>query len=175
MAEESDFFAVDQHRLDEEWVRQPKLFHEYAVKLADARAEVDRLKAKRDLAEEQVEYVAAEINSMIRQDPEQFGLPKVTEDAIKNAVRTHQDYIDAQEKVHKIRQREIEARREVGVLEAAVNALEHKKRSLENLVELFLRDYFSSPRAPKAASHAKMDEMKMEARKTRADNRRGKK
>lgn len=133
MAEKSEFFDLDMHRLDEEWLRQPRLYHDYAVKLADARATWERAKAAR-------EVVQAELDRDARRSPSLFGLDKVTEPAVEKAVLLHKRYQKANEEV-------IIAKHEMDVLQAAVDTLEHKKKALENMVSLHGRDYFAVPRA----------------------------
>ena len=48
---EPDIFEPDPNKLDREWVKQPRLYHEHALKLADARSAHDRAKVAKDLAE----------------------------------------------------------------------------------------------------------------------------
>jgi hypothetical protein len=132
-----DFFELDQHRLDEEWVNQPRLYFEYAQKLADASKEVEQKKAELDL-------VYAERDAIVRSCPEEHGIVKVSEAAIKHTIIKSRKYIESQKALQ-------EAEHKKDVLEAAVRALDHRKKALENLVQLFLANYFSSPRSPKGS------------------------
>lgn len=132
---EFDFFDLDSNRLDGEWLNQPRLYHENALKLADARAELERAKSHRDV-------VAAELDREIRLDPAAFDIAgKVTEGAITNTILLQKRHRLAEEQV-------IQAKHTVDVLVAVVEALDHRKKALENLVQLEARDYFSAPRAP---------------------------
>lgn len=130
---DDDVFAIDKDRLDEEWVNQPLLYYKYAMKLADAREDFERAKARKDVVE-------AELDAAIRRDPPAFGLEKITEDALKKAIIRQRRYTEAQEEL-------IKARHSMDVLEVKVNTLDHKKRGLEKLVDLWAREYFSEPRA----------------------------
>jgi len=124
---------IDKHRLDEEWVEQPVLYHQHAVAVVEARAVWEQAKAR-------LEVIKAEFDIEIRRDPEAYELPKVTETIIASAVTSQKLVKDAVAAV-------IKAREEVGILEAAVSALEHRKKALEKLVELSTRDYYSEPKA----------------------------
>lgn len=130
-------FTPDLSRLDEEWVNQSKLYYQYAERLANARRDYDRIKRDEELA-------VAELEMDIRKNPEKYDLPKVTESCIEKAVVLSKKYQRVHEKV-------IEAKHDVDVLAAAVSALDHKKKALENLTQLFLANYFSTPRAPKGS------------------------
>ena len=127
----------DKDRLDEEWVEQPGLRRQYGVELADAKREVSRMKAE-------LELTAAELDNEIRESPESFGLSKITEAAIKAAIPGNPRY-------KKVREKFIAAEHLVDVLMATVSAIEHRKRALEDLVKLWLGDYYSTPIAPEGA------------------------
>ena len=135
----NDFVHIDESRLDEEWLRQPDLYFKYASQLADAKQRLDQAKAELDLVE-------AECNKDIRERPEHYGVDRSrntgapTEDAVKKAVVIHDDYQAAVMDI-------VKHKHEVEVLAAAVNALDHKKRALENLVSLHGQSYFAAPRA----------------------------
>lgn len=132
---EDSFIEIDKNNLDEEWLRQPKLYHSYALRLADAKDTLTRTKAE-------LELVTAEVSMRVRLHPDDFSLPKITDSSVESAVLKTAEYKKALLQFHK-------AKHEVDVLEAAVSALEHKKRALENLVILEGRDYWAEPRAPK--------------------------
>ena len=134
-------FDLDKNRLDDEWVVQPKRFLKAATELSDAKEEADRLKAERDLLE-------AELDNDIRSRPEDYGLAKLTEPAIKKTIMKEERMARMEDKI-------IKARHKVGVLDALVSALEHRKKALENLVQLRLAEYFSEPREPQNSERIK--------------------
>ncbi len=140
---EPDLFDIDPHRLPEEWVQQPRLYRQYADKLADARKELEEAKAVCEIAE-------ADIDKMVRSTPSEFGLEKVTEASVQGAVILSQRVQRAKTKV-------IDARHKVGVLEAAVSTLDHRKRALEKLVDLHLADIRAEPRESKFAKDHRED------------------
>ena len=150
-ASERDF-EIDRYKLDDEWVKQPNLYRTYAEALAEAKKAYDE--AKNDLS-----VIRADTELKIRKDPESCGLSKVTEGVIKSA-------LDVQEDVREAEQAVIDARHAVGILEAAVGALDHRKRALSDLVSLHLADYFSKPVA-RSEDREVADEMgKRQARRS---------
>ena len=124
---------IDTDNLPEEWARHPTLYLKEATDLADARKDLDELKASLEVAE-------AEADRIIRSQPEMFNITKVSESAIKNAVVLHKTVRDATGKLN-------EAKHLVAIREARVSALEHRKRALEKMVDLLLAGFFSVPRA----------------------------
>ncbi len=159
MAKNSAAFdiEVDENALDTEWVRHPRLYHQYCVKLADAKWRQDQAKAE-------LELVEAELDKMIRKNPGDFGLEKVTEKSIEKCIPTEEEYLEKYQEL-------INAKHTTQVLQAAVNALETKKSALENLVKLRLADYYSEPRAD-AEDREAVDHLEKEAIRRKKKRRR---
>ncbi len=129
---EPEILHIDKHLLDEEWVNQPKLYFEYASELAQARMELEEVKAEFDV-------VKAETDLNIRSNPTDYELPeKTTEVMIGKALILTDEYAAAQKDVFTVKHR-------VDILSGAVTALDHRKKALENLVDLHGRSYFSKP------------------------------
>jgi hypothetical protein len=124
--------SIDKYKLDDEWSKQPDLYHAYGAMLADAENERDRAKEFLDLTE-------ATVSDIIRRTSE-----KTTETSIKNQVLMHEDYKEAMRTY-------LEKKNACKHLQVVISALEHKKSALENLVKLFLSDYYSEPSVPKVA------------------------
>jgi len=124
-------FDIDQNQLDREWVEHIRKFHKYAKKLVKARDEYERSKVNQDL-------VYAELDQEVRKHPEKYGLDKVTEGAIGKTIETNQRYREAIEKT-------LDTKHRVNILQIAVDTLEHRKKALENLVQLWLASYFAQP------------------------------
>lgn len=148
----NEFFDLDPNRLDQEWVEQPGLYHKYALLLAEASQRVAEAKA-------QLEITEADVEKSVRDNPVMFGIDKVTEGAIKIRVALHQRVIDVKDRL-------IQAKYEEDVAQAAVRTLDHRKKALEDLVQLRLADYFSEPRV-KGQAREKM----ATASKNRTDRR----
>lgn len=135
------FFNIDPNNLDKEWIEQPGLFFTWASKLADARRDHEDAKSELDV-------VRAELSRDIREDPETYGITKLTEAVVALVIPEQQEYIDAAKALSKARHRQ-------DIYQAAVNALDHRKRALENLVDLHGQNYFAKPKAatPEAEAH----------------------
>lgn len=135
--EPPDFAQIDKFNLDQEWIDQPRLYFTYAERLAEAREKYERMVSQRDLVE-------AQLDRDIRKNPMDYGLEKITEPAVEKAVLLDKGRMKAHEAV-------VRAKYTVEVLAAKVTALDHRKKALENLVSLFLANYFSEPKPPKGA------------------------
>lgn len=129
--DQDDFFDIDIHRLHEEWQEQPRRFRKYATKLAHARKKFEKAKAVRDVVE-------AELDREIRTDPQSHGIDKITESCVAKAIVLNKRYQNANSDV-------IDCKHEMDILQAAVDALDHRKKALENEVSLRLADYFADP------------------------------
>lgn len=152
--DEFDFFTIDREQLDTEWMRQAELFFKHASRLADAKRDLESVRA-----EQEVTY--AELDQAIRANPEQYDLKKISEGAIKQAILSQGKYSEINIMVGQLKHK-------VDILQAAVSALDHRKRALENLVELWSQDYWAEPRIPKIAQDkVKEADRKMVMEKTK--------
>jgi len=93
------------------------------------------------LAKEDMEYEKAQIDFAIREDPDKYGIAKITENAINNAIIMEDSY-QAKRTAYN------EATRHVNVLQGVVYAINDRKSSLENLVKLHGQQYFAGPSTP---------------------------
>lgn len=152
-----NFIDIDQNQLDKEWVNQPKLFLEWSTRLVHARADLEERKGTLAVME-------AEKAADIRANPAKYGLDKVTETGIASAITLCPDVIDA-------RAGFLDVKKDVDFLEAAVKALDHRKRALECLVTLFGQSYFSAPVARGAGREVADDIQKTRARRRARLNR----
>lgn len=147
--EDDDFLAIDEFRLDREWLGQARRYFQYSEKLADARRRLDEAKAALDVSD-------AELDAEIRLNPSEFGLGKPTEQAVKNAVTASPEHQAAERKV-------IRAKHDVAIFDAAVTALDHRRRALEKLVDLQLSGYYAEPRARNEHSREAIGEAEKQA------------
>lgn len=127
---------IDKHRLDEEWAEQPNQFYYWSIKAANAQLAYDA--AKSELA-----LQAAKLDREIREDPSAFGVGKINNDVVEAAVLQQPEY-KAHQKTVGLRYNELLHYR------AAVDALEHRKRALTMLVELYTREYFADSHSRKS-------------------------
>ncbi len=126
---------IDESALDVEWLEQPRLMNRYCQLAADA-------KKAMDLAKEAVDVVRAELQRSIRSNPDEYGIPKLTEAAVESTI-----VLD--EKFRKAQMEYLEARYENEMVTAAVRAIDQRKTALENLVKLYASNYFAGPTAPR--------------------------
>ena len=153
-----DVPEIDINNLDREWVGQPRLRSHYADLLADAKREVELASAK-------LEEVKAEIARDIRTNPGDYDVEKITENTVKELIPLQAEYKEAL-------QEWIEAKHKADILTGRSMAVNDRKTSLENLVELRLADYFGEPRAKSADSHKAMEKIKTDKAFNRMKRRR---
>ena len=130
-----DELKIDKNILDYEWERQPSLVFVWGSKYADSIFERDKKK-------EQVELKYAEIDSKIRENPGMYDISKITETVVKSKVIQSKEYRTAMNDF-------LEAKKNSEVLAVARNALEHKKKALEFMTQLYLSGYWSDPNITK--------------------------
>ena len=126
---------IDEQALDVECLEQPRITLQYAKWVAD-------MERKKDRAKERVEVMKAELDRDIRNNPDKYGLTKITEGAVQNTIILQPEYREAQEAY-------IEAKHESDIAKAAMRAVDTKKAALENLVKLFGLSYFAGPSVPR--------------------------
>lgn len=130
-----DIVKIDQLALDKECVQLPSDYLKYALAAADLKQMVDERKSYLDTVE-------ADMAKRVRDRPAKYGLEKVTEAAIREAVQTSQQYQKALTELN-------HAKHTLDRAQAVVWALEHKKRSLVLLVDLHGMGYFADPKLSK--------------------------
>lgn len=122
---------VNKYALDEELEQQPGLYEKWATRHAEARM-------ASELASLELKVVVAEMDAAIRNDPDAYGLPKATDVVVANGIPGTAEYQAAAKALAKARFRE-------RIVEGAVVAMEHRKRSITLLVELHQRGYYADP------------------------------
>jgi hypothetical protein len=129
------FTDIDVLNLEKECADQATLYREHAELLAEANFEMDEASAELDV-------VKAELGFAIRAAPKKFGVERISEKAVEEAMVLQPEYQDAKKAVNS-------AKRAVGILKAAVGGLDHKKQSLENLTYLQGQGYYAEPKVPR--------------------------
>lgn len=124
--------GVDENALDKECIRLPKDYWRAAYNAAQCKRDVAE-------AEAELEVVVADLGKHVRDTPGKFGLDKVTEAAVKEVIRAHKEYLGADKKVR-------EEKHKLELANALVWAMDMKKRSITNLVELHGMGYFAKPK-----------------------------
>jgi len=132
--EEKEFESIidiDKTRLDDECESQPGKVWHYGKMYAKALKLLAEAKAQLKVAE-------ADVDSMIREDPSEFGLEKVTEAGVRRAILRSKEYQEAQDIFN-------EAEYRVNMVNAANKTLDHRRTSLTMLNSQDERNYFSRP------------------------------
>jgi hypothetical protein len=112
-------YSIDPNALDTEWVRQASLYQRYSKNAAQAAYTKNRLESFLDRD--------------IRENPKKYGFDsKPTEPAIANTIRGDKGVLRISYKHQR--------------LQGCLKALEHKKKALEKLTELYLSGYWARPR-----------------------------
>ena len=120
---------IDKHRLDEEWEGQAVQFYYWAKQAADAQLKYDAAKSALSLK-------SAELDREIRNDPMSFDVGKITDKVAEKTIPLQPEYQAAERAVR-------QAYNELLHCKAAVDALEHRKRGLTMMVELYTREYYA--------------------------------
>lgn len=122
---------INKHALDAELLDQAQRMFRYSS--AHAQAMLNRDKAKQSL-----DITKANLDASIRVELTTAGT-KFTEAVVDGKIRMSPGYIESQDKYQK-------AEHEVQLLLGAVMAMNARRSMLENLVKLFLGQYWSEPR-----------------------------
>lgn len=148
LTESKSVVDINDLKLGYECRRLPNDYLRFANLSADARRDVDEAKAELELTE-------AEVSAEIRANPEDHGVAKVTEAGLKELVAVNKR---VQTKARALRH----AQHQANLAAAVVSALDQKKNSLKNLVELHGMGYFSDVR-PSPQGKAAVEEFEKRA------------
>jgi len=149
---------VDETNLLAEWQGQAAMMLEYGILLADAMQAEDEAKAE-------LAVVAAELEAAIRANPESYGLAKLTEAAVASTIPVQPEHAEATEAYNK-------ARHEVRICRAAVDALSHRKSTLQGMTDLFLRQWYADPTSGEQPAELREAAAKVTKRATTTKRRR---
>lgn len=131
-AKKKSFLSIDLDNIEEDWLAQPKLLREHAKALALSKKELEYAKVE-------LEVYEAEMSKKIRNDPESYGIKTKTEKAIDAVITTRKKRIRLSHHI-------IECKYRMDMHQSAVNALDSKKKALENLVDLIGLEWIAQPR-----------------------------
>jgi hypothetical protein len=132
-----DDLRIDRYDLHNEWEQQPFLFMKYAQMAAEADTASKRAKEKMEVTE-------AELYLTLRKEKE-LSKEKFTEASLKAEIKVQDEY----QKVFIHYTTVVETQK---ILSAAVEAFMQRKSALENMVKLYLNNYFAHPSEPKKNS-----------------------
>lgn len=135
MSDQSSIVSIDPYKLEEEWTTHAQRVLNVGSLIADAQREFDAAKSE-------LEFIRVDLDKEIRDNPKEFGLDKINETVVANEIIRQPDYRAAIRRTN-------EAKYQLGKLQSEANALEHRKRALTSLVELWIREYYSDPQHTK--------------------------
>lgn len=121
---------INRTRLDEECAGQAVLFNEIGEFVAEIKRDA---RSAKDL----VDLERSRLRKEIRDNPGQFGVAKLTESALEDAVNTHADY-------RKALTTYTEAQYLADVANILVTAAEERKSMIKDAVTLFVHEYYST-------------------------------
>ena len=148
--------AIDPHRLEEEWLRQPLLYEKCAEYM------VDCMKA-RDEAKYNLDKLEADVATRIRASPGHYKLDKITEGSVKETLAIDKSILKQKALFNT-------TSCEFARSQNYIKAVEMRKKALENLVELYKGQYFSTPKEKSVIEGGKrIDDLALE---TAEDNQR---
>lgn len=134
-SKELDFekdISINKYKLDEECLSHSSIYGRYASMQAEAKTQLSK-------AKDNLELVEAERNLTIRKELADSGdKVKVTEAMVTSALIQDEQVIEAKNQVR-------EAEDIYMKLSVAVQAFEHRKSELDNLVKLYCSGYYSVP------------------------------
>lgn len=129
---------IDESALDIEWLEQSSLAIKYGMHWAECKAAVDRL-------EEQLKVVRSELVNEAYANPD-----SVLGVGVKPTAQNVEAYFRTSKKHKRIKDELIEAQKELSFAEIAKNEIGYtRKTALENLVKLYIANYFSVPNVPR--------------------------
>lgn len=135
LGEDRALFDVDPMNVAADLRNQVQLMLKYSEMLADAKKAVGEREAK-------LELVESELMLNLRRNPEAYGLPSTTVDAIKAGVIANELYQKAVKRL-------IVAKHRVDLLQGIVNTINHhRKACVEGNLHLMQMGYLATPRMP---------------------------
>lgn len=140
---------IDETSLEIEWLNQPSLMMKYSRHAANMQQELD-------VKRQELDVTKAELDKAIRENPSNFSISKeikITEAVVTGAILKSKRY-------KLVYSEYLDAKYEYDVAQAAVKAFEHRKVALENLVKLFIGQYFAGPAVPRDISWERQQKQK---------------
>ncbi len=139
----SEDLAIDLDDLHEEFRKHAGTRYKYACELSDLEKTVRK-------AEEKLKVTRSILRKEVWKDPEgTCDKKKATDKDVEAYYRTHEDHIEAKNKL-------IDAKHNLSMAWNAVHAFDDRKIALENEVKLHGRAYFATPREEREVESGKL-------------------
>jgi hypothetical protein len=139
--------SIDKYKLDDEFITQPDLMLYFSDLLSRKNKEVNDLDILIDQSKDQLKALKANIELDYRRGIRKIGDVKLTESTIEAAVNSDEKVEKLQNKQYELRQKYNSLLEERDKLAGIVDAVRHRKSSLENLATLYVAGYYSQPTA----------------------------
>ncbi len=121
---------IDGTKLGEECLGQAVLYEQIGQLVAD-------IKRTARTAKDTLDFTEARLKKEARQDPGKFGIPKVTESALDEAVKTHEEYLSAQKEFG-------DAQYLADCANVLLTSAEQRKSMLKDAVSMSIHQLYSS-------------------------------
>ena len=131
---------IDVFALEDELNDHPRRLSKWSVRMVEAMGDRDWKKRLLDREE-------AILDTEIRENPNKFGVKKFAETAVKKTILLQESYQEAETDYYK-------ALKLYRLLEAAVKAIEARKRMILGEVDLWIKEYYSDLRVRSDVSEA---------------------
>ncbi len=167
-----EYFSIDLGRLEEELGDHAKEFFLLSSALDEALEHLERAKAAKEIAEDELKLAVAKIELDIRKDPEKYDLGKAPViSAVDKTVLLQSAYRAAKKKVYEAQERLIEAQARVHAGTTAVKTMDQRGKAIGKQVDLFISGYWAKPRTGgKGVNRDRLDESKLDQRRERIKN-----
>ena len=152
--------SIDRGNLHLEFEKQGNLMFEYSEKLSQTEKTVNDLKDKIAFQKESIDSLKSNISLKYRSGEIAVSF-KITEGALEELVNSDIEVKTQTELFYSFKKELNESIERRDTLYGMVEALRHKKTSLENLSTLFLANYFSQPKERTAEDIRTQQRMKL--------------
>jgi len=135
---------IDPLNLIEEWNNQSVLYYDYEVEHSKREKDKELLIAQASKLDRKIKIERCEIELKIRKDPEAYGISKPTDSAVRAIVLTQDSIKKLYDEYFDIQERLADASYEARALNAASWSFVHRKDSLLNITNLYLKEYYAT-------------------------------
>lgn len=142
-----DLFEINPLDLDGEYVRFPRNYAKAARELAEATDDYERAKAA-------LKAVTSELDYAIRSNPEGYGITKVTDAVVAQALVRQKRYHTSHDEM-------LTAKRAMELAQAVVDTFDHHRWCIDGAARLWVAGYFSTDmKPPKTMPEERRDEIR---------------
>jgi len=145
---------VNKLDLPKEWEEHAEIYRHWAEEYALSTLEKDR-------AKEHLDLTFADLDLAIRADPKAYDLDKISESGVKSTIKMQVEHQEAQAAFD-------DAKYKVSRMQAAKDAMEHRRDALKNLSKLALAGFYTANTAPPEVAQSRSKTVREAFKKQRA-------